>query len=480
MSIRYRLAALGIAAGFAALAAPAGEAPLPARLSEFILPLSVETLGWAAPAVRVEEREPGLYRVRLSFDLDSPVRQDDWKVTVRPAFAPDFHWSPHLTPTGAFIIDQHAFRSPALVAASKDKVLVLVPDIDLLLRGTAARWYMDLDAPGNALVLGMSESKVEPGLFFSRAPGAAYPAGRHEVGFYLFVSSDAADIRDPWRKPLAFLWEHWGRKLFESGSPLAPDLSPYVRHTYDWAFRSWAKAVWQEFDWNGKHLGAPVFIVNQTQSPNYPGPVNEREFRSIWNQAWFSSLRSASGLFRYARRTGDADLRAKALLTKELALAAPMTDGLFPTVIAAEMETVMVDGKAYNRSKGWQTAYLGELRPESRQPAGRPAADPGRAVRALPCPRHELDGALDAPLVRRAREGRPAPRLCPDLCRSSPPPAGRRRVFSRLARRQDVPSPRGPGPVARDFDVGDASSCGWPPSRAKPATGPPPCGRSTP
>jgi len=392
MKARFGLAGLGIAALLAARGAGAGNLALPAGLAGFIRPFSVETLGWTAPALRIEEPEAGLFRVRLSFDLETPVRQDDWKITVRPAFAPTFHWSPHLTPTDAFVIDQHAFRSPALVAASKEKVLVLVPDLDLLLRPQAARWYMDLDAPANALVLGMSETKVEPGLFFSRAPGASYPAGRHEVGFYLFVSSDPADIRDPWRKPLAFLWEHWGRKLFESGSPLAPDLSPYVRRTYDWAFGSWAGAVWQEFDWKGKHLGAPVFIVNQTQSPNYPGPVNEREFRSIWNQAWFSSLRSASGLFRYARRTGDENLRAKALRTKDLALAAPMTGGIFPAVIATEMETVTVDGKACNRSKGWSTAYWGN---SDRNPVNRPAGRPRiRDVRSAPY--HILDMSMTA------------------------------------------------------------------------------------
>jgi hypothetical protein len=246
---------------------------------------------------------------------------------------------------------------------------------------------MDLDAVANALVLGMSDSRVEPGLFWSRKPGAAYPAGRHEVGFFLFVSTSDEDIRDPWRKPLAFLWKKWGGPLFESGAPLAPDLEPYVRHTYRWAFESWAKAVWQEFDWRGKRLGAPVFIVNQTQSPNFPGQVNEREFRSVWNQAWFSSLRSASGLFRYAKRTGDAGLRAKALMTKELALSAPMTGGIFPAVIATEMEQVYLDGKAYNRSKGWATALWGN---SDRNPVSRPAGKPrSRDIRAAPY--HILD-----------------------------------------------------------------------------------------
>lgn len=106
--------------------------------------------------------------------------------------------------------------------------------------------------------------------------------------------------------------------LFKQGNPVDTNLERYVEHTYNWAFNTWSESVWQEFSLNGKRVGAPVFIVNVTQSPNYPGEVNEREFRSIWNQAWFSSLRSASGLFRYARRT------------KELALSFPQTNGFFP------------------------------------------------------------------------------------------------------------------------------------------------------
>jgi hypothetical protein len=99
--------------------------------------------------------------------------------------------------------------------------------------------------------------------------------------------------------------------------------------------------------------------VNVTQSPDYPGKVNEREFRSVWNQAWFSSLRSAGGLYRYARRTGNTDLMEKALLTKELALSFPQVEGFFYGLIGTEMHEVEIDGKKYNRSKGWDTHYWG-------------------------------------------------------------------------------------------------------------------------
>ena len=189
-------------------------AAAPEPLISFIRPLEWQTLGGRRPDVAVEEKGPGLFRIRATIELESPVQQDDWMVVVRPAFVPNLHWAPHLSPSPEFIIDQHAFRSPALVAASKTKVVALVPDLDIMKQGTPVRWYMDLDAGTNVLVLGMSDSRVEPGLFFARKPGAVYPAGRLEVGFWLVVSSDEADVRDPWRKPLAFMWEKWGRPLF--------------------------------------------------------------------------------------------------------------------------------------------------------------------------------------------------------------------------------------------------------------------------
>lgn len=164
-------------------------------------------------------------------------------------------------------------------------------------------------------------------------------------------------MANPFRLPLQFMWNKWGHDRLVKLS--SEDFEPYVKYAYNWAFNTWKESVWQEFTLNGRKVGAPVFIVNTTQSPNYPGEVNEREFRSIWNQAWFSSLRSASGLFRYARRTADKTLLEKANLTKELALSFPMKDGFFYGLVGTDMCEVEIDGKKYNRSKGWDHYFWG-------------------------------------------------------------------------------------------------------------------------
>ena len=75
--------------------------------------------------------------------------------------------------------------------------------------------------------------------------------------------------------------------------------------------------------------------------------ISKRELRSIWNQAWFNSIRSASGLYRYAKRSNDKELLNKAILTKELALAFPQKQGFFPGLIATETEDVEIEGKIY-------------------------------------------------------------------------------------------------------------------------------------
>lgn len=370
---------------------------IPANLQSFIESVRWNNLGEARPKTNVQKLDENTFKIHLVFNLHEDLQQDDWQIQIRPAFAPDFHWTPHLTPTGENIIDQHVFRSPALIVSSREKLLILIPDLEIMTRGTSVRWYMDLDASDNALTLGMSDYEVKKGLFFARKPGAYYPSGKHEFGFYVFVSEEKEAIQNPWRVPLAFLWKGWGKPLFESGQPLLPDLEPYVKHTYNWAFNSWKESIWQEFELNGKKVGAPVFIVNVTQSPNYPGEVDEREFRSIWNQAWFSSLRSASGLYRYARRTGNTSLLEKALLTKELALRAPMKNGLFDTVIATEMEKVEVAGEEYNRSRGWGTAFWGnsDRNPVNRLPGQSRIRDAGIA------PYHVLDMSWTALLMLR-------------------------------------------------------------------------------
>jgi len=357
----------------------------------YINQVTFDLLGMNVPFIERKQCDPNTIHYTLSFTCHDEVRQDDWQLNVFPSFQPNFHWAPHLTPTDRHIIDQHCFRSPALIVHDDQRLLVLVPDLNILSECTAVRWYMDLDAEHNQLTLGMSNVQVTDHVLFQRAPGAVYQPGQVKVGFYLMTFENESMMINPWRPVLDFLWSNWGGPLFRQGAPRVGPLERYVERTYRWAFDYWKESVWQEFELAGKKVGAPAFIVNVTQSPNYPEISSEREDRSIWNQAWFSSLRSAHGLYRYGRSIGDSDLVRRARMTMELALSAPQSDGIFPTVISTEMEELTIDGKLVNRSKGWDSYDWGN--------SNRNPIDPGGSLKHAPY--HILDMSWTSLLMLR-------------------------------------------------------------------------------
>lgn len=325
---------------------------------QYVKNINVEQIGNNTAELDINEVSKGTYKIDARVSINEETIQKGWAISIHPTFESTFCWAPHLTPTKDHIISDHVFRAPALVWSSSEKIITLIPDLETR-NNSSNRWYMDLDIPNNKLVVGMSDYVVEEHVLFKKADSTKFGKGEVELSFYLILSDDKEAIENPWRKPLEFMWEKYGKSLAEKGEPLNGEIEPFVKHTYNWAFNSWKDAIWQEFNLNGKRVGAPVFIVNYTQSPNYPGQVDEREFRSIWNQAWFNSLRSAQGLYRYGRRVKNDEYIKKARMTKELALSFPQKGGLFPGLIATEMEQVDIEGKAYSRSKGWGTYYFG-------------------------------------------------------------------------------------------------------------------------
>lgn len=329
-----------------------------ADIKNYIASITFDSLQAFQPEITLTREDSNTIHVELLYNFPDSLHQDDWQIIIKPAFDATFHWSPHLTPTDNHIVAQHVFRAPALIVSDSLRQLVIVPDLALADR-SGVKWYLDLDARADQLTLGVSNSKITSHVLFERDRGAVYPPGEFRFGFYIIRGKDSSMLSDPWRKPLAMFWKKYGAPLYEQGEPLKGDMMPYLHHTYRWAFNTWGKQVWQQFTMNGKKVGAPVFIVNVTQSPNYPGPVSEHEFRSVWNQAWFSSLRSAQGLFRFARKENNQELLEKARMTKELALLFPQHEGLFYSVIATEMEQIDVDGKKVERSKGWSTRFFG-------------------------------------------------------------------------------------------------------------------------
>jgi len=313
--------------------------------------------GAAALTVDVSSDEEGWSRVRVTWSLSSDTPLDDLSLRFVLNIQPDFHWMPHLAPESGYVAAQHVFRSPAMIVAERARTLAIVPDLDVCCANPETPWYLDYDAPAGVAAIGMSRTSIPIHVLFKKEPGMVLPAGPVTLGFFVTAYEDTGTPRNPWERVSRFLWDRYGRSGFAAGEPNRVPMGRYVRRTYDWAFDGWGDSVWQEFEVDGTRVGAPQFIVNVTQSPNYPGAWEQREFLSIWNQAWFSSLRSASGLMRWARRTSDTRLAEKARLTKALALAAPMRDGVFPSVIRTNNTAVIVDGRTLRRAEPWSEAY---------------------------------------------------------------------------------------------------------------------------
>lgn len=374
---------------------------IPKVFSDLISEITVQDIGDVKPDIEYKVIDSATLKVSLSFDLKEPKQQDDWRVSIKPNFVPDFYWSPHLSPSDEYVVSQHAFRAPAIIMANTKqfKRIVMMPDISLI-KENDIPWYMDMDAKKNEITTGWSNTKVKEHVLWVREKGASYKPEKRKFSFFLKATETPKDVKNPWRDIASFYWDNYGTKLLDKKEPLGrTELETYAEHTYNWAFNTWKHAVWQEFELNGKKVGAPAFIVNISQSPNYEKEPYEREFRSIWNQAWFSSLRSASGLYRYARRTNNQDLLEKAKMTKELALSFPKNKGFFPGVIATEMENIKKDGKSYAKSKGWGTYYFGN---SNRNPyQDKPFETKERIVRgkAHTAPMHILDMSWTAYLM---------------------------------------------------------------------------------
>lgn len=322
-------------------------------LAPFVKGLSACPMGNVSPKLKLMETEKNVFRLEISYELDREIQQDDCAAHLELGFAASFFWMPHLTPTAENIAAQHIFRTPALIARGDGKTLILIPDIE---SRHAEPLYLDMDAEKGVMTIGMSRSRVTGHVLYERAEGARYPAGTTNLSFYIFTAD--TELENPFRQVLSWYWKRYGHNDMEL-LPKADQLEIYCRRTYEWAFEHWKDVVWQEFEVNGTAVGAPCFIVTVHQRPDNVRHCSERETRSIWNQAWFCSLRSASGLYRYARRHGDSRLMEYANKTKELALSFPQQDGLFDGVVATRMKGDRNDPENPWVSAGWDSRYLG-------------------------------------------------------------------------------------------------------------------------
>lgn len=266
--------------------------------------------------------------VQINMNLTDPTIQLSWK--------------PHLSPEEDMIIGDLSFRSPALIFEKGKKLFSLIPDIDFIEENRKIPHIMDYVEPERRLYYGLSHYEKKRHVYYTRKEEKFLLEPNQTLFKYYLVQWTIDEGARDFQTVTGFLWERFGKKRMtktidrsESIVETSKELEKYAKYTYDWAFNRWESVVWQEFELDQKQVGANVFIVRGIQTPGLGNENKWREKKSIWNQAWFSSLRSAYGYRLWGEYWREDDLIRRSELTKNLALSAPQTNGLFPSVYTA-------------------------------------------------------------------------------------------------------------------------------------------------
>ncbi|MGP4041086.1 hypothetical protein ACTWP4_14485 [Gracilibacillus sp. D59] len=261
------------------------------------------------------------------------------------------NWKPHLSPQENMVVGDLVFRSPAIIFEDDKEMFALVPDIDFIDKQRIAPHVMDYVEQNNQLYYGLAHYEKVRHVYFQRTNQSFFVPNKQKLFRFYLVSWDKEQMERDFSPVTTFIWERFAKKRMVSDLESQTDfihsikdLNTYVERTYDWAFNKWSSIVWQEFSLNQRPVGGCVLVVKAAQSPNKGKMNNWREKKSIWNQAWFSSLRSAYGYRIWGQQWNDREMIQRSELAKNLALSAPQTNGLFPSVYSADEQQKWENG----------------------------------------------------------------------------------------------------------------------------------------
>lgn len=258
---------------------------------------------------------------------------------------------PHLSPLETMTTGEKEFRSPAIIFEGDQEGIALIPNIDEMKERHPIPYIMDYDINSRELYYGVG-NQIETGHVYYMLTGEKTLITEEiNFSFYIAISENTATNKKrdfKWVENV--LWELFGEKemVLDKDTLYPQGMKKYVDYVYDWAFKRWGSLCWQEFELNGKQVGGVVFIVTANQKPGHGKEDIWREPKSIWNQAWFSSLRSAYGYYRWGERTNNDDWMQRGEKALAFALSAPQTNGLFPGYYIADENNSLANGHWVN------------------------------------------------------------------------------------------------------------------------------------
>ncbi|RED65026.1 hypothetical protein [Cohnella lupini] len=246
-------------------------------------------------------------------------------------------WKPHLSPVENTVVGDKSFRSPAMIFEDSESMAALVPDLDHIQNRRSVPQMMDYSSQDRTLIYGLCDYAETGHVYYELTPTPRMLSEALDFRFYMVEWKKESGQRDKdYRDVESFLWNRFGAERMavpavEDTKNQLSALEPYANHAYEWALDRWKDVTWQQFKTDdGTEVGGVVFLARAKQKPGFGSEEEWREPKSLWNQAWFCSLRTAYGYALWGREKGRSDWVEKAELALNFALSAPQTNGLFP------------------------------------------------------------------------------------------------------------------------------------------------------
>ena len=282
---------------------------------------------------------------------------------------------PHLLPKPGLVIGDIVFRSPAIVLRRKSMAMALLPDLSKLPESRDAPWIMNFDRVGPRGVprmsLGLMKYRPRGHVFFKGLPDETIliPDTGLTLSGHLMLSGEAGE--NYLRRVLRFLWERYGIPNYMAVKPQVLTLDKFAEEALGRLFKR--DDMYFEFEYKGAKRGGVVAHTATSEKPLKPfGPLLTRALtyinggfvhltlsfmslfgqspegderlrrtvhkrgipliRQTWFQSWFNDLRTAYGTRIMADKWGDNRLAEQATRIKDLALSAPVEDGIFAAI----------------------------------------------------------------------------------------------------------------------------------------------------
>jgi hypothetical protein len=242
---------------------------------------------------------------------------------------PDFIFTPQLRPEAEDVIGDHIFRAPAFMLQRGSLFAGLVPDlnaIDVRSRRIQSAGDVRVDSLNPPLVsYGLLPWTRRGHVYYRHTDSMSIPLRDTVVRFgYTLLLSAKAPAQNGYREAVRFLWSEYGRQsLSASSGPQTEPFSAYIS-------TAWYKYL-SMVALDTIYDGVPVTLLRQGRLA-WSNSLPKSADNDAWFNVWFNSLRTAYGMYLYARGSGDVRLCEQAERVLNLALAAPNTGGIAPSI----------------------------------------------------------------------------------------------------------------------------------------------------